>query len=158
MRIALNLKGQAYRQVPVHLVKDGGQQHAADYQALNPQGLVPLLVDEGNGGVRIAQSLAILEYLDEVFPVPALLPAEPAQRAPQRRGVEHRHAVARQPRGRRPLALTITSMPRSRSQARFFFDGYPLSASTRSGLVRAWPRPETWISSSTSVNILVSAT
>ena len=81
VRIALNLKGQAYRQVPVHLVKDGGQQHAAEYQTLNPQELVPLLVDEGNGGVRIAQSLAILEYLDEVFPVPALLPADPAQRA-----------------------------------------------------------------------------
>ena len=43
VRIALNLKGLAYRQVPVHLVKDGGQQHAAEYQALNPQGLVPLL-------------------------------------------------------------------------------------------------------------------
>lgn len=81
VRIALNLKGLAYQQVPVHLVKDGGQQHSADYLALNPQGLLPLLVDEGNGGVRIAQSLAILEYLDEVFPVPALLPADPAQRA-----------------------------------------------------------------------------
>jgi maleylacetoacetate isomerase len=81
VRIALNLKGLAYQQVPVHLVKDGGQQHSADYQALNPQQLLPLLVDEGNGGVRIAQSLAILEYLDEVFPVPALLPGDPAQRA-----------------------------------------------------------------------------
>ncbi len=81
VRIALNLKGLAYQQVPVHLVKDGGQQHSTDYLALNPQGLLPLLVDAGNGGVRIAQSLAILEYLDEVFPVPALLPADPAQRA-----------------------------------------------------------------------------
>lgn len=81
VRIALNLKGLAYRQVPVHLVKDGGQQHGAEYLALNPQGLVPLLVDAGNGGVRIAQSLAILEYLDEAYPVPALLPADPAQRA-----------------------------------------------------------------------------
>ncbi|CAD5109327.1 maleylacetoacetate isomerase [Zestomonas carbonaria] len=81
VRIALNLKGLAYRQVPVHLVKDGGQQHASDYLALNPQGLVPLLVDEEGGGVHISQSLAILEYLDEVFPVPALLPVEPPQRA-----------------------------------------------------------------------------
>ncbi|WP_339411029.1 maleylacetoacetate isomerase [Pseudomonas sp. EA_35y_Pfl2_R5] len=81
VRIALNLKGLAYQQVPVHLVKDGGQQHSADYQALNPQQLVPLLVDQDNGGVRIAQSLAILEYLDEMFPVPALLPNDPAQRA-----------------------------------------------------------------------------
>jgi maleylacetoacetate isomerase len=78
VRIALNLKGLAYRQVPVHLVKDGGQQHAPEYQALNPQQLLPLLVD---GEVRIAQSLAILEYLEEVFPVPALLPADPALRA-----------------------------------------------------------------------------
>lgn len=81
VRIALNLKGLAYRQVPVHLVKDGGQQHAAEYRSLNPQGLVPLLVDEANGGARISQSLAILEYLDEVFPVPALLPADPLERA-----------------------------------------------------------------------------
>ena len=81
VRIALNLKGLAYRQVPVHLVKAGGQQHAAEYRALNPQGLVPLLVDEVNGGARIAQSLAILEYLEEVFPVPALLPDDPVRRA-----------------------------------------------------------------------------
>lgn len=81
VRIALNLKGLPYRQIPVHLVKDGGQQHGAEYRELNPQELVPLLVDEEGGGARIAQSLAILEYLEEVFPVPALLPADPAQRA-----------------------------------------------------------------------------
>jgi maleylacetoacetate isomerase len=81
VRIALGLKGLAYRQESVHLVKDGGQQHAAEYRDLNPQELVPLLVDERNGGARIAQSLAILEYLDEVFPVPALLPGDPAHRA-----------------------------------------------------------------------------
>ncbi|OHC33416.1 MAG: maleylacetoacetate isomerase [Pseudomonadales bacterium RIFCSPLOWO2_12_59_9] len=78
VRIALNLKGLSYRQVPVHLLKDGGQQHSPDYLALNPQGLLPLLVD---GQTKIAQSLAILEYLEEVFPLPALLPSEPAQRA-----------------------------------------------------------------------------
>lgn len=81
VRIGLNLKGLAYESVPVHLVKDGGQQHSAEYRALNPQRLLPLLVDEGNGGVRIAQSLAILEYLEEIFPVPALLPADPLDRA-----------------------------------------------------------------------------
>lgn len=83
VRIALNLKGLAYQQVPVHLVKDGGQQHAADYKALNPQELLPLLVDGLPSGeeVRIAQSLAILEYLEECFPVPALLPGDPALRA-----------------------------------------------------------------------------
>ncbi|WP_252271423.1 maleylacetoacetate isomerase [Pseudomonas subflava] len=81
VRIALGLKGLAYRQESVHLVKDGGQQHAAEYRELNPQELVPLLVDDVNGGARIAQSLAILEYLDEVFPVPALLPGDPVHRA-----------------------------------------------------------------------------
>lgn len=78
VRIALGLKGLAYRQVPVHLVKDGGQQHAADYRALNPQELVPLLVD---GEVHIAQSLAILEYLEETHPQPSLLPRDALQRA-----------------------------------------------------------------------------
>ncbi len=78
VRIALNLKGLAYQQVPVHLVKDGGQQHAADYLALNPQGLLPLLVE---GKTKIAQSLAILEYLEETHPQPALLPSDPGQRA-----------------------------------------------------------------------------
>ena len=81
VRIALNLKGLAYRQEPVHLVKDGGQQHSAEYRALNPQELVPLLVDAGNGRVRMAQSMAILEYLEEVYPVPTLRPADPARRA-----------------------------------------------------------------------------
>jgi maleylacetoacetate isomerase len=78
VRIALNLKGLAYRQVPVHLLNDGGQQHAPEYVALNPQGLVPLLVD---GAVNIAQSLAILEYLEETHPQPALLPSDAALRA-----------------------------------------------------------------------------
>src|SRR3990167_5041830 len=81
VRIALNLKGLAYRQVPVHLLKDGGQRPAPESRALNPQERVPLLLD---GEVRIAQSLAILESLDEVYPLPALLPAEPAPPAPAR--------------------------------------------------------------------------
>lgn len=78
VRIALNLKGLAYENLPVHLVKDGGQQRSAEYKTLNPQGLVPLLVD---GDERISQSLAILEYLEEIFPLPALLPDDPADRA-----------------------------------------------------------------------------
>ncbi len=62
VRIALNLKGLAYESRPVHLVRDGGEQHAADYQALNPQELVPCLLD---GGRVFTQSMAIMEYLDE---------------------------------------------------------------------------------------------
>lgn len=78
VRIGLNLKGLAYETRPVHLVRDGGEQHAEDYRALNPQELVPMLVD---GERRITQSLAILEYVDEVFPKPALLPADARGRA-----------------------------------------------------------------------------
>jgi maleylacetoacetate isomerase len=78
VRIALNLKGLAFENLPVHLVKDGGEQHSAEYRALNPQGLVPLLVD---GDQRIGQSLAIFEYLDEIFPLPPLLPDDPVDRA-----------------------------------------------------------------------------
>ena len=80
VRIALALKGLAYETVPVHLVKDGGQQHASGYRSANPQGLVPAL-QPAEGGPVLAQSLAIMEYLDEVHPQPALLPADALGRA-----------------------------------------------------------------------------
>ena len=78
VRIGLNLKGLVYRQEAVSLLRSGGEQHAPAYLELNPQGLVPLLV---HGGWRIAQSLAILEYLDEQFAEQPLLPVEPPARA-----------------------------------------------------------------------------
>ena len=78
VRIALNLKGIAHEIVPVHLVRDGGEQHAPAYRALNPHGLVPLLVD---GEARISQSMAILDYLERRAPEPALLPGDGAARA-----------------------------------------------------------------------------
>lgn len=78
VRIALNLKGVAYEAVPRHLLKDGGQHLQADYLAANPQGLIPALED---GGVVLAQSLAIIEYLDEKFPEPPLLPRDAVHRA-----------------------------------------------------------------------------
>ena len=78
VRIGLNLKALAYELIPVHLVRDGGQQHAPDYAALNPQELVPTLRD---GERVLTQSMAILEYLDEVHPQPALLPADAGGRA-----------------------------------------------------------------------------
>ncbi len=77
-RIALNLKGLEYRIAPVHLLEDGGQQHQSDYRAVNPQALVPTLVHNGHA---IGQSLAIMEYLDEVFNGPKLLPSDPVARA-----------------------------------------------------------------------------
>lgn len=72
VRIGLNLKGLSYEIVPVHLVRDGGEQHGVEFRKANPQGLVPVLQ---HGQRMLRQSLAILEYLDEVWPQPALLPA-----------------------------------------------------------------------------------
>ena len=75
-RIALNLKGLSAEQVFVHLRKN--EQGAGSYLKVNPQGLVPALTHKG---VTITQSLAIIEYLDEVWPEPPLLPPTPAERA-----------------------------------------------------------------------------
>lgn len=78
VRIALNLKGLSYEVVPVHLLRDGGEHLKPDYKALNPQSVLPTLVD---GPVTATQSLAILEYLEETHPAPPLLPSDPAGRA-----------------------------------------------------------------------------
>ncbi len=77
-RIALNLKGIAPDCSFVHLLKDGGQQHAPEYAQLNPQELIPTFVHDGHA---IGQSLAIIEYLDEIRPEPPLLPKAPLARA-----------------------------------------------------------------------------
>ncbi len=77
-RIALNVKGVAYTPQFVHLLREGGEQHTPAYRAVNPQGRVPTLVHNGN---VIVQSMAILEYLEEVFPEPPLLPRDAAGRA-----------------------------------------------------------------------------
>jgi len=78
VRLALNLKGIEYRYRAVHLVRDGGEQHAPEYRAINPLGLVPAL---RHGHRTIVQSVAICEYLEEVFPDVALLPPDPEGRA-----------------------------------------------------------------------------
>lgn len=79
VRIALNLKGIAYDQLPVHLLREGGEQLQASYRAINPDGLVPSLTcDDGS---VLTQSLAIVEYLEERFPAPALLPKPALDRA-----------------------------------------------------------------------------
>ena len=78
VRIALNLKGLPYEYVPVHLLKDGGQQLAPSFRALNPESLVPVLDDDGE---VLTQSLAIIEYLEETRPEPPLLPHDVVERA-----------------------------------------------------------------------------
>ncbi|HTI16261.1 MAG TPA: maleylacetoacetate isomerase [Trinickia sp.] len=78
VRIALNLKNLPYDYVPIHLLRSGGEQLHLDYRKLNPDALVPTLVD---GDVVLRQSLAIIEYLDETHPEPSLLPRAPADRA-----------------------------------------------------------------------------
>ncbi|WP_153101454.1 maleylacetoacetate isomerase [Paraburkholderia hayleyella] len=78
VRIALNLKNLPYDYVPVHLLRDGGEQFHEAYRKLNPDAIVPTLVDNGD---VLQQSLAIIEYLDETHPLPPLLPASPSDRA-----------------------------------------------------------------------------
>jgi maleylacetoacetate isomerase len=77
VRIALELKGLDYDYIAVNLLH--AQQKSGDYMAKNPQGLVPAL--ETPDGTLIAQSVAIMEWLEETFPEPALLPSDPLQRA-----------------------------------------------------------------------------
>ena len=69
VRIALNLKGMPYETLPVHLAR--GEQHQAPYSDLNPQELVPVLL---HGSRILRQSMAIMEYLDETWPTPPLMP------------------------------------------------------------------------------------
>jgi maleylacetoacetate isomerase len=76
VRIALNIKGVPYDSISLHL--RNGEHRTDDYRKVNPQGLIPALDDEG---VVISQSLAIIEYLEEKFPNPPLLPKAAADRA-----------------------------------------------------------------------------
>ncbi|XP_021567499.1 maleylacetoacetate isomerase [Carlito syrichta] len=78
VRSALALKGIDYETMPINLIKDGGQQFSAEFQALNPMKQVPVLKIDG---ITIGQSLAIIEYLDETRPTPRLLPQDPRKRA-----------------------------------------------------------------------------
>lgn len=79
VRIAMALKGLSYDPTFIHLARNGGEQNTPAFHEVNPQGFVPVLIDdEGNS---LYQSLAIMEYLDETHPNPPLLPKSPAERA-----------------------------------------------------------------------------
>ena len=78
VRIALGLKGLDYEYVPIHLVKDGGEQHLEDYRKKNPKSEVPTLVEDS---FFLSQSMAIIEYLDERVPEPRLFFGDLKQKA-----------------------------------------------------------------------------
>jgi maleylpyruvate isomerase len=79
VRIALNLKGLPYATESIHLTKEGGKQFAPEFKAVNPQMRVPAL--KLDNGEILTQSMAIIEYLDEVYRDPPFLPADPVDRA-----------------------------------------------------------------------------
>ncbi|XP_061898078.1 maleylacetoacetate isomerase isoform X2 [Entelurus aequoreus] len=78
VRIALAMKGIEYDQVPVNLIKDGGQQLTEEYKTFNPMQQVPAVEIDG---ITLSQSLAVIQYIDETRPGPRLLPSEPKKRA-----------------------------------------------------------------------------
>lgn len=89
VRIGLGLKGLSYEYIPVNLIRDGGEQHGAAHRERNRMEQVPVLVLEENGApFELTQSVAILEYLDERYPEPRLLPVDRKERAFVRRAVE----------------------------------------------------------------------
>lgn len=89
VRIGLALKEVNFEYAAVHLVKDGGQQHGADYRAKNPLRQVPLLQWEEDGELcELSQSLAILEFLEERYPEPSILPGTPYERGRARQLAE----------------------------------------------------------------------
>jgi len=82
VRIALGLKGVEYEPRFVHLLRAGGEQHLAEFRSRSPLGQIPVLeLQEPGGAVYLTQSLAIIEYLEERFPTPALLPRDLIARA-----------------------------------------------------------------------------
>ncbi|HEX4922633.1 MAG TPA: maleylacetoacetate isomerase [Bdellovibrionales bacterium] len=89
VRTALNLKGIPYEQRAVHLVNNGGEQYKDEYTKVNPMNEVPALVHNGRA---IGQSVAIIEYLDAVWPSPRLYPADPYRAALVRQAVENVNA------------------------------------------------------------------
>ncbi|MEM7467221.1 MAG: maleylacetoacetate isomerase [Pseudomonadota bacterium] len=118
VRIALNLKGISYEKVPVSLILNGGEHHAAEYRSLNPQGLLPTFSDNH---VTLTQSLAIIEYLEETYPEPTILPGSPILRAKARQ-IAHITACDIQPLlGLRVLGYLRTTLQVSNARRANWF-------------------------------------
>ena len=121
VRIALNLKGLPYQYAAVHLNRGGGEQFQPGFKALNPQALVPVLSEDG---IDISQSLAILEYLEEKYPDPALLPETIADRA-------HVRQLA--------LAIACEMHPLNNLRVlKFITGGLGLSEDAKLGWIKHW--------------------
>lgn len=106
VRIALNLKGLEYEYVPVHLVKDGGEQRKPSYQSMNPAELVPTFVDDDED-IILNQSLSIIEYLDERYDNGVkLLPNHSVEKA-RIRALSHDIACDIQPLGNLRVLQTL---------------------------------------------------
>lgn len=90
VRIAMHLKGLSFKYAPVHLLNNGGEQHSEEYRQLNPASEVPTLVQ---GSFRLAQSMAILEYLDVAHPTPKLFPMDSQSGARVRQFCENINCV-----------------------------------------------------------------
>jgi maleylacetoacetate isomerase len=86
VRIALNLKNIEFKYVPVHLLNNGGEQFSPNYKAINPMSEVPTIEHDG---LVIGQSVAIIEYLEELFPSPSLFPKDAQKRAKIRQFCEN---------------------------------------------------------------------
>jgi len=120
VRVAMRLKGLAMEKVSLDLLK--GDQFAADYHKLNPQGVVPTLIDDD--GPPLVQSLAILEYLEEKYPQPPILPKDLHARA-------HARAIAQ------VVAMDVHPfmVPRVR---KYLEQELGLDEPTRMGWIRHW--------------------
>lgn len=90
VRIAMHLKHLSFKYHPVHLLNNGGEQHTAEYRQLSPAGEVPTLI---HGNFTIGQSMAIVEYLDQVAPDLRLIPAEAQMAARVRQFCENINCV-----------------------------------------------------------------
>lgn len=135
VRIALNLKGLDYDQRTVDLVGGGGEQKSPEYRAINPLGLVPALA---HGDALVAQSVAICEYLEEVFPAPALMPDDAAGRARVRSIVQSIASEIQPLNNLAVLQYLGDSMGQGKAAVQGWYEGW---------IARGFAAIETWLKS-----------